>query len=785
MTATIDPPSGAAEAEEEERRGHSLDGLDAETAEATHGVDPEGDDGGDEELVEAPITLRPLIASALAATSAAVTAGGIFGSVPARLFGVAGVVLGAAWVWVSARSRRPQIVQVALIPVCLVVSVLSIAISGKGPTELLSVMADAVSAGRLLRPPVPFDAGWRPILFTLMAMLAFVAGWVATSMRRPTLAVAIPLPVAALTAITQPAEGQVTAGVLAFAPVLVAFTVLFTGDDGDQLSRSFEIRRAIRSMALGVPALAVVIALANAPFLFPKPVYDPTDQPQKPRAVPLSAAKDRVLFEVSSEKAITGPWRTGVLDVYDGVSWRLPPFNRDRFVPVPPSGQVLEDRARQADVQVQIIVRDLGDSAVMPSLPTTTNLVGAPSGIVYDPRAGVFRFEEGRVPADTAYQLLLPEYPTGDLLTAATAAPDKVKFAETLEVPEPPPVVADLLKQAPSGPPWARLSFLRKKLYEVAIAAGAGAPDDVGNDTVERLLSGNHEGTPFEIVAVDAMLARWAGVPSRIGFGFDGLNVEGEGANKVLTVRPKNAAQWMEAYFPGYGWVPLIQTPEQAKASLDSDPNAKFDPLIEASDDVAVEVYVPVEVRDVRQLFEKVRAYVLQVLPWLVAALLAWMLYPVAAKALRRHRRRRWAAGLGPRAQIVVEYAELRDAATDLNVGDPFDTPLEYLLRVQDDAQHAELAWLVARSLYGDMAATCNEHDARQAEDLAASLRRRLARAQPVQARAFAVISRSSLRRPYSTELPTVQIPRLRVIKLPRISIANRTRRRRNATLHR
>ena len=779
MTATIDPPGPVADAPEENLvagAGASAEGGAPETNESPDGAPADG-----EEAVEAPepFTLRPLLASSLACTSAALTAGGIFGSLGARLVGVIGVVVGAAWVWLCSRSRRPQVMQPALVPLCLVVSGLSIIPSGKSPAELPRVIADAVSAGRLLRPPVPFDAGWRPLLFTLMALLAFVAGWVATSMRRPTMAVAVPLPLAALTAITQPAEGQVTAGVLAFAPVLVAFTILFTGDESDSLSRAFEIRRALRSLAMGVPALAALVMLGNAPFLFPKPVYDPTDQPQKPRSVPLSAARDRVLFEVATDTALTGPWRTGVLDVYDGQAWRLPPFDPARFQPVPASGQVAEERATNATLGVTITVRDLGDSSVLPVLPTTTNLTGGPEGIVYDPRAGVFRMEQGRVPAGSTYQLALPAYPTADDLGAATAPLDPKLFAETLEVGEPPDAVAELLEQAPASPPWARLAFMREKLYDVAIAAGAGAPTDVTNKTVERMLTGNHEGTPFEIVAVEALLARWAGVPSRIGFGFDGLNSEGESG--LLTVRPQNAAQWMEAYFPGFGWVPLIETPEQAKTELDSDPNARFNPQIEPSDDVAVEVYVPVEVRDARQLFELVRARILQALPWIVLVVGLWLSYPAAAKALRRRRRRNWAESRGPRAKIVVEYAEFRDAATDLNVGDPFDTPLEYLLRVQDDGQHSELAWLVARVLYGDMATTCGERDARAAEDLARSLRRRMARAQPIQARAFALISRSSLRRPYSTELPTVQLPKLRIVKIPKM-----TRKRRHATtLHR
>jgi hypothetical protein len=441
------------------------------------------------------------------------------------------------------------------------------------------------------------------------------------------------------------------------------------------------------------------------------------------------------------------------------------------------SGQVADERANDATISVSITVRDLGDSSVLPSLPTTTNLVAGPAGVVFDPRAGVFRMSEGRVPAGATYELLLPRYPTADELRDSQTA-DAPAFEETLEVPRPPAVVADLLATAPPEP-WARLATVRKALYDVVIAAGAGAPTDVTNETVERLLTGNHEGTPFEIVAVEALLARWAGVPSRIGFGFDGLNVEGE--EGIRTVRPKNAAQWLEVHFAGFGWIPLIETPEQAKATLDSDPNARFDTQIQPSDDVAVEIYLPVEIRDPRQLFELVRARLLQALPWAVAAFTIWFTYPAAAKALRRHRRRRWAATRGPRAQVVTEYAEFRDAATDLGVGDPFDTPLEYLLRVQDDAQHAELAWLVARVLYGDMSSTCTADDARAAEEMAGSLRRRMARAQPVQTRAMAVISRSSLRRPYSTELPTVAPLRVRHRRVP----ATKVRRRKHVASHR
>src|SRR5207237_2517400 len=183
----------------------------------------------------------------------------------------------------------------------------------------------------------------------------------------------------------------------------------------------------------------------------------------------------------------------------------------------------------------------------------------------------------------------------------------------------PPPAVADLLAAAPSDP-WDRLDFLLKKLTAVEVAVGAGNPVDVPTSKVQQILAGNHEGSPYELVAAEAMLARWAGVPSRVGFGFDGEEREGT----VLTVRPKNAAQWLEVYFEGHGWIPIITTPPKAKASLDNDKNVKFNPTIQAGSDVAVQVYIPVKVKYLLLLYQQVRAVLFALLPYLLVVLLAY-----------------------------------------------------------------------------------------------------------------------------------------------------------------
>src|SRR5205823_9217484 len=70
----------------------------------------------------------------------------------------------------------------------------------------------------------------------------------------------------------------------------------------------------------------------------------------------------------------------------------------------------------------------------------------------------------------------------------------------------------------------------------------------------------------------------------------------------------------------------------------------------------------------------------------------------------------------------------------------------------------AELAWLVTRTLYGDLAGKATTDDVEAAREMSQSLRRRMSRGQPFQTRAIAVLSRASLQDPYSVEVPGVRL---------------------------
>ena len=74
------------------------------------------------------------------------------------------------------------------------------------------------------------------------------------------------------------------------------------------------------------------------------------------------------------------------------------------------------------------------------------------------------------------------------------------------------------------------------------------------------------------------------------------------------------------------------------------------------------------------------------------------------------------------------------------------------LRRFPQDEDHAELAWLTTRALWGDLQDLLDESVATDAEELSATLRRRMSQAHPITVRAVAALSRLSVRHPYAVE---------------------------------
>jgi hypothetical protein len=700
--------------------------------------------------------LRPAAASALVTIGAGFEAGGIFGSWPARLLAMLAALLGAALAVLSQRSRRRDMLLVAYPFGLAAVATASLVTVPGGPAKVVTLVRAALRSGSLLQPPVPFDPGWRVVLIVTLGLLGFAGAWMATAMAKPRLGLALGLPVIGLTAITQPDNAKLIAGAVPIALLIAALALLFGGDvrSARDLGRAFELKRAARAAVIGVPLLVGVILLNNASFLFPKPVHNPVSSAQKPRLV--SAASDDVLFEVHTKTTFTGPWRVGVLDTYKDNTFLLPPQDNNRLVDASGGKALPSVPPRPGTAEVTLVLHNLGDTPILPSLAGTESVTTTLQGLYFDPRTDVLRITKGRLPTGLQYTLHVPPYATtGDLERSAPALSQDL--ADQLAAPSPPPAVVDLLAKAPAKNAFDKMEYVQHQLLDHVTAKGAGIPVPVSPDRVQDMLAGSKVGSPFEIVAAQALIARWCGIPSRVGFGYDGVNHEQTG---VISVRPRNAADWLEVNYNGYGWLPLVSQPKQAQQDLNTKPKQHH---ILANGQISVQVFVPYRVVTAKQLYQIVRWWILVCSPFVLVALGSYLGWPTIARARRRAKRRRWAEARGPSYQIAVEYAELRDTATDLNVGDLVSTPLEYLFQVAHDDEHAELAWLTTRALYGDLTDTVSAEDVVLAEEMSRSVRRRLMRAQPFQSQFLAAVSRASLRTPYEPMMPNV-----RVLRLPR-----------------
>lgn len=698
---------------------------------------------------EAPYTGGPAgrltAACALSTGAAAVMVGGVFqgagGRIYSIVFGLAGVLAGLA----LSRLRRASTAITAMVLLMFAFGLIALLPTGFGNVLHVKALVSAASKeGSLLRPPVDFVPGWHAVVGWLLGIAGLVSVWAALVARRPALGVLMPLPLAALAGISIPKSSQVVSGIIVvvlFAAALGLLSGAGSGEDEEKRPLGYEVRRAGKSVVFLAVITVALVGLSRTHLLFPAPTIDPAHQAQLPKTAPLTSAPNRVLFEVKSK--VTGPWRIGSLDVFDGTYWRLPPFAEAAIKPVPRSGVV--DSSLSTGETATFTVKGLS-GAVLPTLPNSVGIVASGPQLAYDSRSGNIRLIEGQVNAGFTYTVAAAPLPKVTDLEKDNA-PLPTSMRQFLAVPPPPPAVRSLISQLRGADKWDTFDALRQWVLKNITVSGPGVPTAVGPSRMQDLIAGSKQGTPFEIVAAQALLARWAGVPSRIGYGFDG----GRLVNGLRQVTPADASSFVEVYFPRYEWLPVIGTPAHAKAT--SGNNLKQQSSAQAAQVFGTNVYLPVPTAPASVFAVNLAEGIGFALAGILGLLLLYFLLPAVRKSVTRTRRRNGARREGPAARVALAYAEWRDYATDLGYSHPSDTPLAFLERVTPDEEHTELAWLVTRVTWGDLRTAATEDMATAAEELSRALRRRLGQTQPVTARLLALISRLSEREPWAPDL--------------------------------
>lgn len=743
-------------------------------------------ESGPPEAERERVPATAVFAAAASAAAAAWMVGGLFKGFTAHLISLLGVAIGAGLVLIARKGGRYRIAEFLVIPTALVVgAALLLPETRAGTSTIGGLIRDAVGRGGFLQTPVAFDPGWRFLLVVLFALVSAAAAGISVGLGKPKLGVGLPGVLIMGAATIQPKGSELSSAAVALALTVIALTLAFSvelGRDG-RLTAAFEMPRLIRAGGIAAGLAAGIIALNSLSFLFPQPDDQHVIPPQKPHLPP--ALPDRPLFSYQAPRPL--PLRLGVLDTYDVVqnAWLLPGYDTTRLrrleAPAPVPG------VSMPNVPTVTVSFTLADARghTLPSIAGLQSVGGAHIGIDYDPVSDGIALADRPVFRGFKYSVVgaALDRVAGRQLGKASA-PEKSLAPFMVAPPAPNQVVALLSscaeRAAKLGVPdntFDRLQCVRQGLYDKVVAAGAGTPIDLPPSRVAQMLDGG-DASPYEITASEALLARWASVPSRIGYGYYGGEVQKDGSRQI---RPKDGAMWIEVYFKGYGWVPIVGVPPKAKPSTSLQQKKQVN---SARDDrIQMMIYIPIRQPNVILLFTYVRYYIMRFGPPLLALGLLLFGYPWVFKVVRTRRRRRWAARNGLTGRIAVAYAEFRDRARDLGVGEAAVTPLRFLRFVEFDKEHKELAWLVTRGLWGDLRRDLREEDAQAAEEMATSVARRLDRAQPTLNRGLARIARTSLMAPFSNQVPNVwrefdlRSPLRALRRLPRALLRLRKRR--------
>ena len=323
---------------------------------------------------------------------------------------------------------------------------------------------------------------------------------------------------------------------------------------------------ARRRVATGLPVVAVLALLVAAVALMPVgSAYQPRDHIDPPvltvespsplpRLGAWSANPDVELMRVRGDVV---PLRLVTLRTYDGSQWKA----ATRYSPLGSVGErSLPDGEQRRQSTVAVELSNLGG----PWLPTPGDpaavsirdaVVDLETGTVYDAEAG----------SGTGYEVTgTADAPDPERLVAATV-PTGGAASAYLEQPQLPVALAEygarVTRDATS--PYERALAIESAV-EHARKLSARATSGSAFWRIEQFLfgapgtPGARVGTSEQFATAFALLARDAGLPTRLVVGFRPGEPQDDG---TMVVRGGDALAWPEVYFDRLGWVPFSPTP--------------------------------------------------------------------------------------------------------------------------------------------------------------------------------------------------------------------------------
>lgn len=281
---------------------------------------------------------------------------------------------------------------------------------------------------------------------------------------------------------------------------------------------------------------------------------------------------DQPVLEVHSSEPLY--WRGSVYIRYTGRGWSNPRFgffSRDLFDAGAPFASIPE---RQGGLYRLDVPPVSSQPARYREVTQRFKLLHGASNIIYGAAQPVqVRFPNLAVRVDptgclqsaygyrwgTEYEVIshVPDVAPDDLRKARPATPfqiDTVYF----EVP-PNPRLRELAQQltARYDNNYDKVRAIQAYLESTCVYNLDAPAVPVGRDAVEFFLFESREGYCDLFSTALAVLARYAGIPSRVATGFLSGDPQPDGR---FIAREKHRHQWTEIYFPGFGWITFDAT---------------------------------------------------------------------------------------------------------------------------------------------------------------------------------------------------------------------------------
>ncbi|WP_285136081.1 DUF3488 and transglutaminase-like domain-containing protein [Microbacterium sp. lyk4-40-TSB-66] len=664
---------------------------------------------------------------------------GLFAAIASAMLPVSSVIAPGPWVVgavfvTAAVLGAGLIVRVGRLPAVLasvvevaVAIVLLTAIFGR-PTALLGVIptpATFASVPDLLAAaseeirtgvaPVDAQTGLSFLLVAAIAGLAVVLDHVVLTARMPLLAGVGLVAVSLIPTIAIPSDIDIVGFVLLAAALMFLLRVDTRARTATSSSRDEAPPvRGVSATALGVAAVAVIVAVVATPLL-PQPDLrfatggtggiGTTINPNLELGNDLRQPREVEVLSVRTT-APTAPYlRAVTLSRFDGAVWQ--PDSSDT-VPVPAEGAVFDpvtvaEGVTVADYDTTVTVDQL-DSPWLPvpyPASTVTGLtgdwLGMPQNRTVVTRAGSTREQVYQVQADvprpTLEQIRSSAVGGPNLDPSLTSLPDDV-----------PAVIGDTAREVTAGAqsPYDQLLALQTWFRSSEFRYSLDAPvesgfDGAGVDAVADFLE-VRAGYCVHYASAFAVMARSLGIPARIVIGYlpGTASSTAQQGGTEYTVSSSQLHAWPEVSFEGIGWVPFEPTnslgvptnfasgsgsggsaatdaPDQNAASPDAQPSTA--PSQAGRPDLGEQNGPGVSAGQ--------RSSTTWVAPALIALALALLVFVPSVVRVVRRRRRLAAAGAG---DPVAAWRALQEEAVDLGIpASGAESPRAFAARLMGD----------------------------------------------------------------------------------------------------